>query len=370
MTAKEIKLKGIMIRQPIGEFYVVVMSAKELTEVAYADVRTLTDRDLDTYLGIQRRLDMKRVHELRSYVRSADATFPTSVLLAVESEHAQWDDSSGVLTLRSDEDGHFGEVGKILDGQHRVAGLQGYESPPPFDVCVCIFIDADMPDQASIFSTVNLAQTKVNRSLVYDLYDYQVARSPQKTSHNVALALDRLKGGPFHERIKRLGFANKPGQFLTQATVVEELLRLISREPLKDRDLLIRGKKLPKSDAREFRKTPFREMFVRGEDSNIALNVNNYFEAARSRWPNAWEGREKGQILPKTNGFKALMWGLGEVYGASAFTYLEVLPKEHYAKYFAKVKLGDNDFTTELFKPGSSGQSTLKDYLRDALVGH
>src|SRR6187402_1285791 len=180
------------------------MTSEQLTGIAYADVRALTDRDLDTYLGIQRRLDKKRVAELRSYVQSKDATFPTSVLLAVDSEHAKWHDREGTLTIRSDADGNFSQVGKILDGQHRVAGLDGYTGEP-FDVCVCIFIDADMPDQASIFSTVNLAQTKVNKSLVYDLYDYQVARSPQKTSHNVAIALDRLKGGPFFERIKRLG---------------------------------------------------------------------------------------------------------------------------------------------------------------------
>jgi hypothetical protein len=43
--------------------------------------------------------------------------------------------------------------------------------------------------QASLFSTVNLAQTKVNRSLVYDLHDYAHTRSPEK-SHDVAIALD------------------------------------------------------------------------------------------------------------------------------------------------------------------------------------
>ncbi|SFS08511.1 DGQHR domain-containing protein [Dyella sp. OK004] len=365
MATKSIKLDGLVVSQPIGEFYVVVMEPDQLTSLAVADVRKLDDNELDKYLGIQRRLDKKRVAEIKQYVKGIDATFPTSVLLHISAENAEWDDDSRKLTIFSNQDGDFSEIAHILDGQHRVAGLEGY-SGPTFQLCVCIFIGADIADQASIFSTVNLAQTKVSKSLVYDLYEYQKARSPQKTSHNIAIVMDRREGSPYLGKIKRLGFATKPGQMLTQATVVEELMRLITRSETQDRQDLMKGKKLlPATDA-ELRKTPFRKMFIAGQDSNIALNVLNFFLAVEARWPTAWEGN-KGVILPKTNGFKSLMWALGEWYSRNMVEGDEVFDAKVFGSYLQKVNLRDEDFTTDLFKPGSTGQATFKDYLREAL---
>lgn len=365
MAIKKIKLDGLVVSQPIGEFYVVVMEPDQLTSIAVADVRELDDRELDEYLGIQRRLEKKRVAEIKEYVKGIDATFPTSVLLAIDADNAEWDDDTRELTIFSNDHGDFSEIAKILDGQHRVAGLEGYNGPT-FQLCVCIFIGADIADQASIFSTVNLAQTKVSKSLVYDLYDYQKARSPQKTAHNIAIAMDRKPGSPYEGKIKRLGFATKPGQLITQATVVEELMRLMSRNPTQDRQDLKKGKKLPQVPDDELLKTPFRKMFVTGKDSDIALNMLNFFLAVEARWPTAWEGA-KGTILPKTNGFKSLMWALGEWYAKNTRNGTEVFDKRDYASYLKKVKLKDSDFTTDMFKPGSGGQASLKDYLREAL---
>src|SRR5882762_10468420 len=95
-----------------------------------------------------------------------------------------------------------------------------YFSPNTFQLSVSVFVDIDMEDQAYIFSTVNLAQTKVNRSLAYDLFELANSPSPQKTCHNIAVALDTITVSPFHKRIKRLGSAT-PGrnsETITQAT--------------------------------------------------------------------------------------------------------------------------------------------------------
>lgn len=58
-------------------------------------------------------------------------------------------------------------VAKIIDGQHRIAGLEDYAGPP-FQVNATIFIDMDIEDQAMVFATINLKQTKVSKSLAYD----------------------------------------------------------------------------------------------------------------------------------------------------------------------------------------------------------
>lgn len=44
---------------------------------------------------------------------------------------------------------------------------------------------------AYIFSMVNLAQTKVSKSLVYDLFEFSKSRSPRKRAHTIAVAIDR-----------------------------------------------------------------------------------------------------------------------------------------------------------------------------------
>jgi DGQHR domain-containing protein len=357
----EVRVKAIRVSQPIGDFYIGVIEASALVAISYADVRDM-ERTLDKYLGIQRRLSERRKNEIAEYVKTSDATFPTSVLLAVRGDVASWSEEDGILTLRQTESVPFGRIGKILDGQHRVAGLRDYTGPT-FEVPVSIFVDADIADQANIFATVNLAQTKVNKSLVYDLFDYQKARSPQKTAHDIAVAFDEHVDGPFYRRIKRLGYATagRPKEMLTQATVVEELMKLITRDKTKDRDLLLNGKSLPIPDSAELRKHPFRKLFIDENDLAIARCVHNFFIAVREKWPEAWRGHRQGQILPKTNGFKALMSFLRRAYleivGADIGRVVTV---DEYRTLLERVELSDADFTVDRFAPGSSGQAALK----------
>ena len=49
------------------------------------------------YLGIQRKLSPSRVKDLKEYVKSFDATFPTSIVLAVDESCASWDENSNEL---------------------------------------------------------------------------------------------------------------------------------------------------------------------------------------------------------------------------------------------------------------------------------
>jgi DGQHR domain-containing protein len=88
------------IEQPIGEFYVGAIAAKRLCEITYVDVRRIKgEREFETYLGIQRRLDEKRSAEISQYVNTIDACFPTAVIIAVKSQCAQFDETRRELTL-------------------------------------------------------------------------------------------------------------------------------------------------------------------------------------------------------------------------------------------------------------------------------
>jgi DGQHR domain-containing protein len=371
----EYRFQAIPVEQPIGVFYSASIDYRTLREISMADVRRLNNesRDVETYLGIQRPLDKKRVAEIGHFVTTRDACFPTSVILAISGKHAFYDSTEHELVVRnfdpSDPDKSpisKVEIAKVLDGQHRIAGFHDLNRDK-FDVNVSIFIDIDIEDQAYLFSTVNLAQTKVHKSLVYDLFEYSKARSPQKTCHNITVALDRLDGCPFHKRIKRLGTSTEGrfGETLTQATFVEALLPFLSKEPEKDRDTLLRGKKLPLPTSEELAKTPFRRMFVAERDLEIGDIVLYYFEAVRERWPKAWGSTGTGLILNRTNGFKALMRVL-----RPAYRYLTsdgVPSKDEFMRLLKRTGLTDDDFNTDQFKPGTAGESALAKRLEEDL---
>jgi len=366
MTANEtITIKCVEVTQPIGTFYIGVMEAKDLIRISYADIRRL-DRDLDDYLGIQRKLSPKRVEELQKYVDTIDATFPTSVILAVSSDHVSFNKETNSLEITADE-----EVAKIIDGQHRIKGLEGF-SEKIFQLNVTIFIDMDIEDQAMVFATINLAQTKVNRSLVYDLYEHTESRSPQKTAHNIARLLNSTEKSPFENRIKILGTATPgvKGETLTQATFVEALIKLISgnsQRALEDRELLKRGKKPARASSAEAYSLVFRNMFLDNKEAEIAKVIWNYFSAVSSRWTESWKNNNvTGNILPRSTGFSALMRLLPTLYNklGGAGT---IPSSSKFLDLFQRVEINDGEFTRENFLPGSAGQGTLFAKLEESL---
>lgn len=368
---KKIEFPAIEVEQPIGKFFVGVMNAKDLVDISYADVRRLNLSDMDDYIGIQRRLSPSRSRELKDYVNSFDATFPSTVILSVPAENARYDEASRTLTVFESESVPFNEIAKIIDGQHRVDGLSAF-SGTNFGVGVSVFVGADIATQANIFATVNLAQTKVNRSLAYDLLAYEKLRSPQKAAHHIAVALDRLTFSPFFQRIKRLGSATpgRDAEAVTQAAIVESILSLTSKDPVSDRNSFFwsRSPRVPTNA--ELHQFPFRQMFLEGHDDNITQILVNFFTAVREKWPESWRDLDrKGNVLPKTNGIKALMRYLKELYPKLARgDWMRVPEKSEFREYLDKVHLSDRDFNTDVFKPGTSGEATLFKALRSSLM--
>jgi DGQHR domain-containing protein len=347
--------KCIEVRQPIGTFYVGSMNFNQVTLIAYADVRRIQDRDVERYIGIQRPLEDSRVKELRKYVKTVDSSFPTSVILAVSSEHAAYDSDNGIMRITKEI-----EVAKIIDGQHRIAGLLNYEGPP-FQLNVTIFVDMDLEDQALLFATINLKQTRVRKSLAYDLFEFAESRSPQKTCHNIAKLFNLREGSPLRGRIKILGRATgRQLENLTQATVVERLIKYISADPMKDRDIIKRGGDLARATKYDERdaKLVFRNMFIDDRDEDIALVVWNLLAAAAKKWPVAWNTVEPGYVLNRSTGFAALMRILPDIY-LDLEAVGTVPPVDAFATYFDRVNLNDAEFTKEVFIPGTGGETRL-----------
>lgn len=374
--ARKVVISAIRIQQPIGDIYVGSIPAKTLVEITDFDIRQLvTERGIDSYLGIQRELDTRRVREIQQYVRGSDATFPTAVVLAIPEKcvaiesPCDADDRFVRMTLSNYPDDadpenavFYRHIARVIDGQHRIRGLEGYDGTD-FDVNVSIFIDADIADQASIFATVNLAQTKVNKSLVYDLFELSKSRSPEKTCHSVVVALELTPDSPFYRKIKRLG-KTTPGRYtetLSQATVVAGILQYICKDKIQiiqDRQIGRRGGTFPPANADDAERLVLRPFFIESRDVDLTNLIWNYFDAVKLRWPEAWDANATGYMLNCTNGFDGLMR-----YFRHAYRYLtspgKMVETEDFKRLLDKSSLKDGDFNPQRFVPGSSGASAL-----------
>ena len=391
-----VTFRCIALEQPIGEFYIGVIDAEDLVAISWADVRQIDphwkatnleaneppsppkirdyddidiqieeldedavlveDQSFEQFLGIQRQLSPGRVAEIRQYVGTVDAAFPTAVLLAVSSDYAEFNKGDGTMSIVK-----HSKVAKIIDGQHRIAGLRE-SGVTGFQVNVALFIDMDIQDQAMVFATINLKQTKVNKSLTYDLLDFTKSRSPQRTCHDIARFLNYRQNSPFQGRIKMLGVARHETETITQATFVDRLLRLISRNPMSDRDNLRRRRRIDRATGIWANRQIFRNLFVDDRDDTITIIIWNFFLAVSQKWPESWRKVETGNVLNRTTGFGALMRFMRVAY-LSMETSGRVVTSDKYQSIFDKVDLPDGSFKPEIYLPGSSGEKALFDAL-------
>jgi DGQHR domain-containing protein len=359
----EIIFSCIPVVQPIGTFYIGAIDSKDLVAISYADVRKPDGRDIERYIGTQRDLSEDRVEEIQQYVTTVDACFPSGVILSINSENAKYDEKTNRLAITRDE-----KVAKIIDGQHRIAGLQNYNGTQ-FQVNVTIFIDMDIEDQAMVFATINLKQTKVTKSLAYDLYEYAQSRSPQKTCHNVAKLMNFKEGSPLYQRIKILGKATDGGtEIISQSTFVDRLLKMISTDPMDDRDKIKRKLPLEKTVGRRADNLIFRNWWIEEKDGEIARTVWNYFSAVQTRWPTAWNDLSRGMVLARTTGFAALMRLLPDLLTPNLLNSkqisIEIPEISFFLTALQKSTLNDVDFTNANFLPGAQGENELLKRLR------
>lgn len=365
----KIEIDAIKVSQPIGDFYFGKVKAELLYKIAEADVRRLEkeERDIESYLGVQRPLKKNRVKEINDYISTIDATFPNSIILAINEDEdidIRWENNK--LTIEFPE-GKRKKIANILDGQHRLAGFDEkifkYEdfegNKKDFELLVSIFLNADMSVQAKVFSMVNQNQTKVNKSLVYDLESLSRSRSPWRTCHLIAVYLNSKEKSPFYRRIKRLGVKSRKGEVepLTQAAFVENLVKLISPVPQEDRNYIL-GKdkgifsfaktKPSHMSSSELSKFPFREAFFNDKDEIILKTVFEYFLAVQNVWPNSWEKENIGSVLNKTVGLIALMRLLGVILSDSKFniSISESISSEDFTNILKSTGINEDYFSS------------------------
>ena len=107
-----LSFRCIEVVQPIGTFYIGALDNSTLQKISWADVRRIEgeSREIETISRLQRKLSNRRVEEIAKYVTMKDATFPTSIILAVEEEDVEFDEDKSVMHVRNDVD-----VAKVID---------------------------------------------------------------------------------------------------------------------------------------------------------------------------------------------------------------------------------------------------------------
>ena len=91
MIDKElITFDAIEMSQPVGKFYIGCMDYRDLLYIFHVEELKIEKRDVEVYLGVERPLSGERVKEIKQYVNTIDAAFPSSVIIAVSSENAKY----------------------------------------------------------------------------------------------------------------------------------------------------------------------------------------------------------------------------------------------------------------------------------------
>lgn len=287
----------IEIKQPIGTFYLCSISARKLLKMVNVKPRSQQGD------GVQRDASEERIKKIGEYCSDPDAIFPTPIVVSVDSNAGVYiDEERRKIIVKGDES----LIGDVIDGQHRLWGIDRSSNIDAFTLPVVLMFDLTTEQKAYVFSTINSNQVKVSPSLIYDLFDVTEKRSPHKTVHQIARVMNNAEDSPFYNRLKMLGKkeSNQENATLSQGTFAKSVLKLISRNPDGDTLCIKRGDVLMRDD-----RCPLRDYFIAGKDEVITKILMNCYGALEDVFPEEWNA-PKTNILWKTTGFSAVIYAL------------------------------------------------------------
>ena len=345
-----ISINYVEINQPIGVIYYTKMMSNNILSLTKFNRALFEVSQNDTNDGYQREPSSERIKNIALYCNDPDASFPTPIIISANSNSVEFNYEKNTITIKEDS-----EFGEIIDGQHRLLGIQ--KSEIIFELPVVIMFDLTKEEKAYIFSTINSNQVKVPTSRIYNLYGLSKKRSPYKTCHEIARALNRDENSAFYQRLKMLGKKTHEQSTISQGTFVKELLKLISSNPQEDEIDLKNGETIAGLKAINY---PLRAFFINEKDNMIYKIMMNCFNALADVFEDEWNEPDD-YILSKTIGYTGIMRSLKSLiyYGMRK----KNLNYEFFENIFTKFKnyLKDNnlELTSSDFSSSSKNASQL-----------
>lgn len=372
------EVKAIKVVQPLGEFYIAKMKARELLKISTSSVARY-DKD-GNLKGNQRPLDPKRLKAIANFIMSDEMSFPTSILIAanidrdgkiIEDIEDRWNvkqtGSTDIYNLIIPDK----VTSLVIDGQHRLNAFNfAEESCKDIELICSIFIDLPNPYQAYLFATINGNQKRVDKSLALELFGFDVENEPQNTwsPEKLAVYITRKfnfsKGSPLYQKIKLAplfseleNLVNKDKWLLSTAAMVEGIMSLISNNPQKDRDMLAMKKTSIWSDKTRSvltnnGKPVLRYLYLDSKDDELYSILEKYFCSVKTI---LWNDATNDSVILKTIGISVLFDILKNILEVDGI-------QESYDSYINKIK--DVNYSSHYFALSGGGKTKLRRILK------
>ena len=184
--------------------YTFAMRVGDLLQMQY-----VASRGVSTEQGaVQRILNKGRVDAISKFVLAGNSFVNTFIL--------NWTDTQYMPKVKKDTlilplQGRFAQM---LDGQHRMAGLQEAVNQKAdvadMEVLVSLFIGLNTKEAAKIFLNINSEQKPVPRSLIYDLFGeaYDDPESVITRVTDIVAFLNETEESPYYGRVHYPGKPN------------------------------------------------------------------------------------------------------------------------------------------------------------------
>jgi DGQHR domain-containing protein len=319
------KVLALETKQSGYNFFTFIMSGKELNDLSYVDVRSISNPQ-----GIQRGLSMTRCRKIGEFIQKPGSIFANNVIInfneEIKFQMVDKNKSIGYLYIPKKKN-----IAWIIDGQHRLRGFD-YANDKDLNIIVTAFINLPKPAQAELFRTINKEQKGINPSLSYDLIGLIKKEDDLETkAYNIIQAMYHDDDSPWKGDIKMLGTG--PG-LITQANFFSKLLPLLRKD--------------------------FHDL---SEDKVIKI-LKNYFSAIKKTFKDIWGSRR--HILTKTLGFGAFMYLLPKI-----LTYCNRREKNFKIETIEKLlsKIKKIDFSSQKYGRfgGEKGQRELATIIEEEL---
>ncbi len=199
------KYKTKSLKSMFGKLtvYTQTMKVKDVLHVSYVAVRGKDEEEG----AVQRLLNRKRVQAIKGFVLAGNMFFNTFILNWTDSKvKPKFTDGTIAIPV-------IPTAAQVIDGQHRLAGLQ--EATKEDDeigekeILVTLCIGLKTREAASIFVNINSEQKPVPKSLIYDLFgeieDNQ--NHAINRANDIADELNENTDSPYYGAVK---FPGKP----------------------------------------------------------------------------------------------------------------------------------------------------------------
>lgn len=403
MTDSEVRVPALRVEQSIGVFYVAVLEASLLLDVAYSDVLNASFSGTEgryKLSGTQRVRSQPRLDPIADFINRNDSSFPNSIILAAnhrfedgleeiepgdrevfdDDELDETNQSSYSRRWRVEEnEGAYTlviptreKLAAIIDGQHRLFAFSNDRLLPErrnMQLVCSVFLDLPKALQAQLFATINSTQKPVDRSLTFELFGYNIGEEPPEiwSPDKLAVLLTRRlateEGSVFKGRItiapltdEKLTAIGADAKWkVSTAVVVDGILRLITSNPKRDANALRLGGVHKREVLRQFKadKSPLRPYYLAMNDAMVYSIVKNYVAACEELF---WSKAQEGSFIVKTVGVQALF----DVLRKNVTKALE--KRNVKVEYFKELlsPAANIDFSEDVFRNASgSGRSVI-----------